>query len=63
MNMVRGKKIGSKSVGLKKYFIPCELESADYSQAVKKYFPLQLLGYVLQHVLSEDLKALLIFFP
>lgn len=23
--MVRGKKIGSKSVGLKKYFIPCEL--------------------------------------
>lgn len=31
--------------------------SADYLEEVKKYFPLQLLGYFLQHVLSEDLKA------
>lgn len=50
-----------KICGLKKYLIPWELESADYLEEVKKYFPLQLLGYFLQHVLSEDLKAFLIF--
>lgn len=61
MNMVWGKTIRSKSVDLKKSFIPCELGSADYMKGVKEYFPLQLLGCFLQRVLSEDLKAFFFF--
>lgn len=54
-----GKKIRSKCIDLKKSFIACELDSADYLEGVKEYFPLQLLGCFLQRVLSEDLKAFL----
>lgn len=51
-----GKKIRSKSVDLKKNTsFPLWVRVLK----VKKHFPLQLVGYFLQHVLSEELKAVL----
>lgn len=49
MNVVRGKKIRSKI--LHSLWVRV--------LKVKKHFPLQLVGYFLQHVLSEELKAVL----